>query len=545
MFIEPVFGKKLFGREEVVGTLQKRVTDLKGGYRQNLALTGPILTGKSSILRHFLKNIKDSDVIPLYIEMDGIDFHFFCTQFMAALLYHYLRSIGEKAENDFDLLKKEARQAIPRTVQFIDKVSQYLTNKRDDAAYENLLDLTSVFKDETGKSCVVILDEFHNLSNFKLKKPYQVFGRFIMVQKNTMYIVSSSQKSLLKEILTKKLSLLFGNFEVLEINGFDNQTARSFVSSKIKDVEIDEKIKNYLIQITQGNPFYLENLASRVAGLIKKNSNEKKDDKECLLDSLAELLYESNGVLSQYFTNNINFFLERKNRKKFIPALVSLAHGKRTIGDIQADRGKTDKDLGRKLQKLQDMDLVLNSGTFYYIADRLFEYWLKYVYDLKERSLIDDMGIKYLEFKKTIADDYARYCSFGSEDAASIVCDLFKSFGGEKIQINMNLRKMPKFDSVEKKKLSNTVFQVIGRIGNRRWVCNVKQNDITDDKDICDLWELKAPDKRTKIMRKIFIPLNGIEQNAYLLAKEQNIWVWEQKQLNKVLRLFKKFEIVQ
>ena len=51
MFIEPVFGKKFFGREEVLGTLQKRVTSLKGGYRQNMALTGPMLAGKSSILR--------------------------------------------------------------------------------------------------------------------------------------------------------------------------------------------------------------------------------------------------------------------------------------------------------------------------------------------------------------------------------------------------------------------------------------------------------------------------------------------------------------
>ena len=61
MFIEPVFGKKFFGREEVLGTIQKRVTALKGGYRQNMALTGPMLSGKSSILRHFLNNIDDDN----------------------------------------------------------------------------------------------------------------------------------------------------------------------------------------------------------------------------------------------------------------------------------------------------------------------------------------------------------------------------------------------------------------------------------------------------------------------------------------------------
>jgi len=476
--------------------------------------------------------------------MDGVDFRFFCTQFMAALMYRYLRSEGEKAENDFESLRMKAKGMIPKTVSAMDKVSTCLDGKKNEEAYGTLLEITSVFKQETGKNCVVILDEFHNLSNFKLRRPFQVFGKFIMVQKNTMYIVSSSQKSLLKDILTKKLSLLFGNFEVLEIDGFDNQTARSFVSEKIKDVDIAEDIKSYLIQITQGNPFYLENLASKVSEIKRKESTREKNDEEYLLDSLAYILYESNGVLNQYFMNNVNFFLEKKNRKKFLPILVALSHGKQTIKDIQAHIGKTDKDTGLNLQKLQDMDLVLNSGTFYYVADKLFEYWLKHVYDLKSRSVIDDMGIKYLEFKKEVSDDYRRYCVFSQKKAADIIYDLFKSFSGEKMQINMNMKKMPKFDSVEKKKLSDTVFQIIGKKGKRAWVCNVKQNDISDDKDIHDIWSMKFPDKDIKIMRKIFVPLKGIEQNAYLLAKEQNVWVWDQKQLNVVLRLFGKFEIV-
>ena len=90
MFIEPVFGKKFFGREQVLATLHKRVTAMKGGYRQNIALTGPMLAGKSSILRHFLKSVKDSDVIPIYIELAGEDYNIFCTRYMATLLFEYL-----------------------------------------------------------------------------------------------------------------------------------------------------------------------------------------------------------------------------------------------------------------------------------------------------------------------------------------------------------------------------------------------------------------------------------------------------------------------
>ncbi|MFC1644094.1 ATP-binding protein [Candidatus Omnitrophota bacterium] len=543
MFIEPVFGKKFFGREEVLATLHKRVTALKGGYRQNLALAGPMLGGKSSILRHFLKNIKDPDIIPLYIEMAGEDFQVFCTRFCGTLLYQYLRSSGQKADGDFNALKKACRGMIPETMRSVTTVCKALKQKKEEVAYENLLALTSVFKTETGKSCIVILDEFHNLSNFRLKRPFQVFGKFIMVQKNTMYIVSSSQKTLLKEILSRKLSLLFGNFEVLEINGFDNQTARSFISDKIKDLDFREDIQNYLIQVSQGSPFYLEVLASRFSELIKRKDS-KHDAKECLLNAFAELLYESNGVLNQYFTNNINFFLEKSSRKKFIPMLICLARGKSTIKAVQDDLGRVDKELGSKLQKLQDMDLVFKSGIFYKISDKLFEYWLKYVYSLKTQSMIDDMDIKYLEFKRCIEEDYRGYLEFSAKDAVTVISDLFRSFRDEKVRINMNDRKMPHFDLVETQTVSGNVFQVTGSVQNKKWVCHVKQHDIADEHDVYGLWEVKAEDESSKITRKIFIPLKGIEQNAFLLAKEHNIWVWDARQLNEIFRLFGKFELV-
>ncbi|MFH1877353.1 MAG: AAA family ATPase, partial [Candidatus Omnitrophota bacterium] len=284
MFIEPVFGKKFFGREEVLAVLNKRLTALKGGYRQNLALAGPMLAGKSSILRHFLSGINDPDIIPLYIELGEDDFSVFCLRFMATLLFRYLKSTGEDPNSDFEELKRMCRGKIPETMRCVDSACKTLKQKKENAVYENLLNMTSIFKTETGKNCIVILDEFHNLSNFKLKKPFQTFGKFIMVQKNTMYIVSSSQESLLKEILAKKLSLLFGNFEIIQVNGFDIHTARSFITDKLRGLEISENIRNYFIQVSQGSPFYLELLSNVLSETMSRDSacGMRKDEKEYL-----------------------------------------------------------------------------------------------------------------------------------------------------------------------------------------------------------------------------------------------------------------------
>ncbi|MFH1798881.1 MAG: ATP-binding protein [Candidatus Omnitrophota bacterium] len=543
MFIEPVFGEKFFGREEVLCILQKRVEALKGGYRQNLALAGPMLAGKSSILKHFLNSITDPDIIPLYIDMSGEDFHMFCRKFIATLLYRYLKSQNVESDGDIEKLKKACGKTIPKTINCVENVYESLRQKKENAAYEKLLTLTSALKTETGKSCIVILDEFHNLSKFRLKKPFQIFGKFIMVQKSTMYIVSSSQKTLLKEILSKKLSLLFGNFELIEIRGFDNQTARSFISERFKKRGSFEDVKDYLIQISQGSPFYLQVLSDYFSELVDKGYAQGAG-KECLLEAISHLLYESGGLLNQYFTNNINFFLERSVRKRFIPILVSLAHDNNTIKAIQKDLGRSDKDLGIKLHKLAEMDIVFNSGVFYQISDKLFEYWLKYVYSLKARSVIDDGDMMYLEFKSLIERNYKNHCEFSLKSVPDVVCDLFKTFKNDKIEIGMNFRKMPLFDEVGHTCLSENIHQVMGSTRNKIWLCHIKENDITDEDDIHKLvTDLGNPDA-SKIARKVFIPLKGMEQNAFLLAKEQNVWVWDIERLNVILRLFGKHELV-
>ncbi|MFQ5952055.1 MAG: hypothetical protein ACE5JK_01440 [Candidatus Omnitrophota bacterium] len=464
---------------------------------------------------------------------------------MASLLYRYLESEGLDAEGDFELLKRSCRNLIPNTVRHIDKVNSLLKKKKNEEAYEKLLELTFVFKGETGKNCIVILDEFHNLANFHLKKPFQTLGRFIMIQKNTMYIVSSSQKTLLKDILANKLSLLFGNFEIVEVNGFDSHTARLFVSEKIKEAASSENLKNYMIQLSQGSPFYLEVLAERFADLVKAKDG-KRNEKECLLDTFAELLYDSNGILNQYFTNSVNFFLEKKSRKKFLPVLISMAMGNSTVKAIQENLGRKSKDLGDLLQSLQEMDLVYKSGVFYKISDKFFEYWLRNVYALKTKSVIDDLDIKYLEFKNAVEKDYLEYCKFSTLSTTEVVSDLFSSFQNEKIRLRLSERKMPRFDAVKSRYVSENISEVSGKIKDKSWVCHIRYSGgKADEQDIYALSDLKGSAKKgEKITRKIFIPLKGIEHNAFLLAKEKNIWVWGVQQLNEILRLFGKYELV-
>ncbi len=543
MFIEPVIGDNFFGREEVIGTLRKRVTDLKGGYRQNIALAGPMLSGKSSILRHFLSSMPEEGIIPIYIDLDGADFNVFVKRYIATLFYGFLISEKLDPENDLEELIKLSEPKAPKTAEHAVSVLNYLKQKKKNLVYKRLLDLTSVFKKETGKNCLVVLDEFHNLAHYRLKTPFKVFGKYIMVQKDTMYIVSSSQKNLLKEILAQKLSLLFGNFELLDIDGFDSRTARSFITTLAEPNPIPDDVAGYFLEITKGNPFYLKLLVETFNKIVVSCSS--LGPLESFLETLAELLYKSSGVLNQYFTNNINFFLEKKSRKKFIPVLVSLARGNSTMKRIRKDMRTSDKQLRIKLKKLEDMDLVYSNGSFYKITDKLFEYWLKNVYDIKTAALVDDVDIKYLEFKEKFARDFRKYSSFRSREASYSVEKLFNEFANQKIKVGLSCRKMPRFKEVRRQKITNNVSEITGsQNSTKKWVCHVKDGDLANEDDIDRLKSVKWTKENGKITRRIFVPLKGVDQNALLMAKDKNIWVWDIDKLNDKLRLYGLYGVV-
>lgn len=116
MFNEPAIGEKFFGREDVLDLLTKRAAALKDGYRQNVALTGQSLSGKSSIILHFLHTIKEEGFVPVYVEVVKEPFRSFANKFIATMLYNALVKIGEAPDIEMDSLVEKARKNFRRPI---------------------------------------------------------------------------------------------------------------------------------------------------------------------------------------------------------------------------------------------------------------------------------------------------------------------------------------------------------------------------------------------------------------------------------------------
>ena len=147
MFSEPVIGEQFFGRGEVLALLNKRVLALKDGYRQNVALTGTSLVGKSSVILHFLYMIREEKLVPVYVEVVKEPFRSFANKFIATLLYNALSRAGEEVSIDMAQLLERAQKVFPKTSSAIKYVNACIYDGKTDEAYANLLSLTSTLKE--------------------------------------------------------------------------------------------------------------------------------------------------------------------------------------------------------------------------------------------------------------------------------------------------------------------------------------------------------------------------------------------------------------
>jgi len=540
LFTQPVKGQSFYGRTEVLELLDKRIKSLQSGYRQNVALTGNMMCGKSSILYHFLESLKSTDIIPVYIEVCGGKFRDFASRFTATILYSFLKAEGKPLSENLDKLIQDCQPMIPRTIEAVSRIKQLLSSRKFDPAYKQMLELTSLIKEETGKSCVVILDEFHNLDNFKVKNPFLHLGRIIMIQKNTMYIVSSSQKSTIKKILTEKLSLLFGNFEILEIGGFDGATAKKFLLDKCAPLELTGYYADYILDLSDRNPFYLTVIS---AGLKHYAERVKitRVNVETIKEALLECIFAHAGTLNQHFTNQINFAIDKNKRKPCMAVLMALSRGENKLRDISRVLKMNERQVSEVLDEVIAADMVFKCGVFYKITDRLFEFWLGNVLSLRDGALIGNGIDRAPEFRKRVENHIETYLIEYNRSTPERLKDLFRGFGGEFVENENKLRKFPKFANVEVLKYSSSKNYLVCTASHVKWLCKIVLGR-TEESDVAEfLSDFGRLDKMTK--RRVLISLGGIDTNALLVAKEKHMWVWDAGRINLLLRLFNKNSI--
>ena len=548
MFSDPVVGENFFGRQEIIDLLIKRTNALKSGYRQNVAIIGHRQLGKSSILRQYLHLTQDPEVLAIYVEIKLQALDFFVDQFIRALLYEFLSRQEVVGPTDsLECLSEKASRKLPRTVSKIKDIAMLVKHRHAEEAYSKLFELTTIIKQETGKNCVVILDEFHRLGEFGIRNSFSDFGKRIMVQKDTMYILASSSFSASRKILAEKLSLLFGNFERVYLEPFDFGTSFGFLESKLSPVRIPKTLQAFLAAFTDGHPFFLESIASRLKE-ISLAKGEGEISPVSVAETLLKLLFESQGILNQYFSKLISPWTQVNSKGSHLLILTELAKGKNRLKDLSAAVNRRQSETSRQLKELMEYELIVKNGVFYRFHDKMFKFWLREVYEKKELSLLGTPA-KIESFLARILEHLAEFQELARMDISERVASLFGLFRNDLIEMGERKRQLPHFTEIlrfsDPGNAGNgpqNVRKLIAKGHGRCWVCKIVEEKATE-KEVLDLLEADPSDKDASKTR-VLVALKGFEENARLLAKEKKVLTLGLSRLNFLMDLYGKSPVL-
>lgn len=530
-----------FGRRAILDLLKKRVLDLKEGYRQNVALLGERSLGKSAILRHFLSNLDEEDVTAIYLDCENKDFSFFLRKFVGSLLYSYSRNKRLPLHDDVALLIESAKKFIPQTVQVISGIYRDFESHKLTTCFLGLLALPEIFTNETGQACVLVMDEFQGIEAWSIPNAFQHLGKKIMTQKKCLYVVASSYPRLAEKILSEKLSLLFGNFEIMAVDAFDPETSRQFIQARLKTVRLGEPLQRFLIDFSGGYPLYLNLLCEEMVRLIAVH---KQDEifVPVLMQAVEVTLFHPWGVIGRYFETIVGDLLNAKGNRLVSSLLIALANDQHRIPDLCEDLGWKKNQVASRLNRLAEQGVILKNGHHHYFKDKLFKYWMKYVFQPRLKTIETDPLPQRAQFQ----EEFTRLVENFQKDAVKGTCarivDLLNCFDNEAFELNGRRYKLPLFREIVPLKFKNEqgrYFDVIrASTDDNRWLIVLKDENFGEAEVNAMVTEAKKTGQGPE--RRLIISLKDLDEITRLKALQERFWIWSEKEINTLLTLFNK-----
>lgn len=526
--------KIIFGRKFYEEILRKRVSGLKDNYRQNIAIIGDELVGKTSIVFDFLDKFQDNRIVPLYLDIRPEPVASFAKRFIGVLLYNFLINSDIPLKEDLDFLIAKSEKYAPNTAKKIRSILESLGKRKTKNVFTGLNLLCESLHQETGKFCVIIFDEFQNLEQISFSSLYREWSRLLVTNKNTMYIIVSSMKLKTKAILSKNLSLLFGNFEVITVEPFDIRTSEEYLQKRIAGVNLAKPLVNFIVHFTGGYPMYLEIIAN---ALLEKRERS-------LSEILEAELFDSTGILNQRFYNYIRSFLDHPHSNDYVSILYLISSGRNRLKEIAHLLRMTKKDLAPRVNHLLELDTITRNGDFLKINDRVFSFWMKFVYQEKLQSLTFDAKNQKEKFRDNLEEMIQEFILQAQKPLMERMNELLGSFEDEMVQMERRNVRLNHFREIKSLEFRNQVLKngLIGRSDESLWIVAVKQEVLTEE-DILE-FSRECRKYRHKLQRKIIVTLKDIDINTRLRALEEKIWTWDINSLNQILDLYSKPSVI-
>lgn len=535
-----------FVRADLRSCIEKRIEAFDKGYRQNIGIIGPAGLGKSHLLFSLFRSLQyQRRFLPVYLNAQVLDFSHFLECWTGALLSSVFISRDMDVPRDYQTLVQASHQYVPKTAEKIQGLRKQFRREKESVCLKELFSLTSLLAFETGQKIVLMLDEFQELDRLAVPDPFGFLGKQIMVEKNVLYIAAGSRPGRAREIFKEKLSLLFGNFEVLEMAPLSFTETSMFLENRLPQLQFSDAQKRFMIRMTDGHPSYLEFLCDCLKLFLSRETHPDFLDAELRIPVTNDLLLRAFHQKLSFGKGRISLFFEKrmealsriaKDPSPYIRVLFALSDGRRRLPAIAAYIEKKTIETQKILQRLAQEDFICRHGAFYRLDDPLFRFWLKNVYQPSQHIYTPESSSASRFLDESLRREFERSEGEEQRDLSARAETLLKQFHNDTVEIAGRKMQLPQFSEIVFRPAHGRIVPASAKSSKSRWFFQIASQKVHEEEIALFLEDLKK--YRKKPQHKILMALGGIDQNAKLMCQEGRIQIWTLRDFNALLDLY-------
>ncbi len=523
----------VLSRDQIELRLIKRVEDFERGYRQNVAILGRAGVGKTKLISKVFDHVRSREtLLPVLISIGDIAAPHLFSYWIRCLLVSALHA----PEASLESLLESSESVIPKTC----KAARHILklNKQGSAALavRELFALSGQLAEETGRKVVFFLDELLALEKFAAHDVYSIFGNRLMMEKEALFIVTSSDPRRARKIFSEKLALLFSNFESLDVQPLGFREMNVSIDSRVCGTYLSLPSRRFLFQMTDGEPRYLDALL-RVLDESVCSDPRRQLGVAVLFEAVIREVLEADGRIAMEFQKRISSFRRTiRERESLVEEAVSvLGAGRLKLGALAAALGLKLLETKKLIARMEEEDWLISGGSSYALRDSLFRFWAAEYLAIACSGQLTDEKVRRSRWTRRLGQIYETCFESDSGKVTVRLESLLKLFRSETIILDGRKMASAHFQDIHCSNLTDGQWIVKAHTAkdNRYFLAAVQE---LHEQDVENFWN--ASGGRKKPARRILVAAAGIEQNARLFAQQNRMEIWDLRFLNLVLDFY-------
>jgi len=523
----------VFSRDQIESRLIKRVEDFERGYRQNVAVLGRSGVGKTKLVSKVFDHVRSrATLLPITISIGEVATPHLISYWIRCLLASAL----SLADNSIESLLETSETNLPKTCKAARHILKLNKQGNTALAVRELFALGGQLAEETGRKVVFFLDELLALEKFSINDVYSIFGNRLMMEKEALFIVTSSDPRRARKIFSEKLSLLFSNFESLDIQPLGFREMNLAVDGRACATYLSLPARRFLFRMTDGEPRYLESLLRHLDESVCSDPR-RQIGVAMLFETVIREVLEADGRIAMDFQKRVASFRRslRERDSLIVEACAALGMGKVRSATLATVLGLKLPETKKLMARMEEEDWLISGGSSYSLRDSLFRFWAaEYLAPSCAGHLLDEKS-RRARWTRRLSEIYEDCFESDMGKVALRLESLLKLFRSETLNLDGRKVSAVHFNEVDASSLSEyqSIIRAHSSKEKRFFLTAVEE---LKEQDVEHFW--LSSGGRKKPAKRILVAVAGIEQNAKLFAQQNRMEIWDLRFFNQLLDFF-------